>query len=202
MKKRIGIFSFIIIAGASADGAPPASGPEAVALINYETGTLDSGISGVKAHLPKAIDAITVASNITRTGKFAVRSKLSLDDSYISHGAHRAESNSMRLLKTRYNEGDQLRYQFSIYLPLNWQVDTRESIDIIWQFKRFEGQPDMFVAIKGKDLVLRSNGAGKGRQDLLLKNVPTGEWIDLRLDVTWSITDKGSLAASLKKKGR
>lgn len=115
---------------------------------------------------------------------------------YISFGAHRAESDTEALMATRYSMGDAIRYAFSLYLPSDWEVDSRDSIDIIWQFKRFGTSPDMFVAIKGKDIVLRLTG---GKQVTLVKNYSTGQWIDFRIDTLWSYESGGKVIAAIRQ---
>jgi len=115
---------------------------------------------------------------------------------YISSGAHRAESDTETLMATRYSVGDAIRYTFSLYLPSDWELDSRDSIDIIWQFKRFGASPDMFIAIKGKDIVLRLTG---GKQETLVKNYSTGQWIDFRIDVLWSYEDEGKVMVSVRQ---
>ena len=115
---------------------------------------------------------------------------------YISFGAHRAESNTEAIEATRYSSGDAIRYAFSLYLPPDWEVDSRDSVDIIWQFKRFGTYPDMFIGIKGQDIVLRLTG---GKQETLVKNYSVGQWIDFRLDVLWSYQSGGKVIAAIRQ---
>ena len=80
--------------------------------------------------------------------------------------------------------------------PSDWEIDSRDSIDIIWQFKRFGTYPDMFVAIKGADIVLRLTG---GKQETFVKNYPTGHWIDFRIDVLWSSENGGKVIGAIRQ---
>jgi hypothetical protein len=162
--------------------------------LDYETGTLTSEIGGVVAVKPDAVDAISIDCTLARSGQCSLRSTVSNTSDYISFGAHRAESNTQALRATRYSSGDAIRYSFSLYLPSDWETDSRDSIDIIWQFKRFGTYPDMFVAIKGADIVLRLTG---GKQETLVKNYPTGQWIDFRIDVLWSYETGGKVIAAI-----
>jgi len=158
----------------------------------------DDVTSELEADLPQAKDAAIRSGTVSRGGKYSIRHKISNTEEYISHNAHRAESTTMHHRASRYSEGDHFRYQFSVYLPANWEVDSRESVDIFWQFKRFEGGPDVFVAVKGSDIVLRSNGLNNRRQDSLIKNYKTGRWYDFRFDILWSTGAKGQLKAFIR----
>ena len=168
---------------------------ELIFFTGYEA---DEVTSGLEKDLPEAKDAVSRSGTVSRGGKFSICHKIANSKEYISYNAHRAESTTMHHRASRYSEGDHFRYQFSVYLPANWEVDSRESVDIFWQFKRFEGGPDVFVAVKGSDIVLRSNGLNNRRQDPLIKNYKTGRWYDFRLDILWSTGAKGQLKALVK----
>lgn len=163
--------------------------------LDYETGTPTSEIGGVVAVMPEAIDAISIDCTLARSGRCSLRSMVANSPGYISFGAHRAESNTEAFEATRYSSGDAIRYEFSFYLPADWEVDSRDSVDIIWQFKRFGTYPDMFVGIKGQNIVLRLTG---GKQEILVKNYSTGQWIDFRLDVLWSYQNGGQVIAAIR----
>jgi hypothetical protein len=164
--------------------------------LDYETGTPTSDIAGIVAVMPDAVDAISIDCTLARSGRCSLRSMVANTPNYISFGAHRAESNTEALEAARYSNGDAIRYAFSLYLPPDWEVDNRDSIDIIWQFKRFSTYPDMFVGIKGQDIVLRVTG---GKQETLVKNYSTGQWIDFRLDVLWSYQSGGKVIAAIRQ---
>ena len=158
----------------------------------------DEVTSGLEKDLPEAKDAVSRSGTVSRGGKFSICHKIANAKEYISYKAHRAESTTMHHQASRYSEGDHFRYQFSVYLPANWEIDSRESVDIFWQFKRFEGGPDVFVAVKGSDIVVRSNGLNNRRQDPLIKNYKTGRWYDFRFDILWSTGAEGQLKAFIK----
>lgn len=153
--------------------------------INFETGTLDSGQLGIEPSFPKARDALELVQEPARAGNYALRVKIDKTTEYVSEGAYRAEYGTVSNRASRYNEGDLRIYKFSLFLPETWEKDDRASIDSVWQFKRFGQGPDMFLAIKGEDLVLRTLNL---RQDVLVRNVNRGKWIDICLDVAWSAT--------------
>jgi hypothetical protein len=163
--------------------------------VDYESRTINSDVIGVEAAKPSAEDSIGVDCSISRRGRCSVRSKVALSDDYISFGAHRAESNTESIAMTRYSAGDHIRYGFSLYLSPDWEVDSRELVDIVWQFKRFGMSPDMFVGVKERDIVLR---ATRGKQALLVKNYPVGKWIDFRIDVFWSPEGDGRVSVAVR----
>ena len=172
------------------------AGSTPILCLDYETGTPTSEIGGVVAVMPVAVDAISIDCTIARSGQCSLRSMIANTPDYISFGAHRSESNTESLEATRYSSGDAIRYSFSVYLPKDWEVDSRDSVDIVWQFKRFGTYPDMFVGIKGQDIVLRLTG---GKQETPVKNYSTGQWIDFRLDVCWSYQSDGKVIAAIRQ---
>ena len=78
----------------------------------------------------------------------------------------------------------------SLMLDPSWESDRRESPDIVMQFKRTQGQPDVFVAIKGKDMVVR---IGDREQMTIISDVEPGDWVDLFLKVKWSKKNGGRI---------
>jgi hypothetical protein len=167
-----------------------------VLRVDYEGSTVDAVGQGVVADGPSAQDAFLISEKMPRSGRFCLRTKVANTHAYISYGAHRAETDTMRVMAIRYNEGDVFRYQFSFRLQEDWQFDTRDSIDIIWQFKRFDGAPDMFVAVKGQDIILRGGSNG---QWMLAENCKSGEWMDICLICRWSTGPNGFVEAFAKR---
>jgi hypothetical protein len=156
-----------------------------ILCVDHENGTAGAG---VVSEGPAAKDAFCISDEKARSGKFSLRTKVALSEDYFSHGNYRSETSTMTLLPTRYNEGDVFRYRFSFMFQDDWQYDTRDCVDIIWQFKRFEGGPDMFIAAKGTDIVLRCLKSG---QYTLFQNYKPGEWMDLCVIVRWSAGTNG-----------
>lgn len=173
-----------------------ASTPTPVFCLDYETGAAISEVTGVAMVKPYAVDAISVDCTLARSGQCSLRSTVANTPDYISFGAHRAESDTEALKATRYSNGDAMRYAFSLYISPDWEIDSRDSIDIIWQFKRFGTYPDMFIAIKGADIVLRLTG---GKQETLVKSYLTGQWIDFRIDVLWSYENGGKVRGAIRQ---
>ena len=161
----------------------PSTGVAAELLkVDYEDGRINLPEIGVSAVLPQATDAIQTTKEFSRSGVYSVRTKVDRTDQYISAGKHRAESDAMKSPSARYNPGDRRRYQLSVMLDKDWQVGQTAAVDIIWQFKRTAGGPDMFVAVKRGSIVLRH----MEDQDILVKSYKPGEWMDFRFDISWS----------------
>lgn len=176
------------------------SGSELILRVDYESGDITAD-KEVVADLPPATDAISISDHEARSGKFCVRTKVARSDDYISHGKHRAETTVMNLMPVRYNEGDVFRYRFSLRLAEDWQVETklpdnRDSVDIIWQFKRFEGGPDMFIGVKREEIVVRT---ASGIQHTLFGKYSPGKWMDFCVISRWSAGPDGSTEIFVKQ---
>ncbi len=162
--------------------------------VDYDDGQITRPAQGVTAVSPKAADALQATKECARSGTYAIRSKVAVSDDYISAGKHRAESDAMKSKAARYQAGDRRRYQFSVMLDKSWQVSKAPTVDIIWQFKRTDGGPDMFVGVKRDAVVLRH----MNEQDVLVKKYKAGEWMDFRFDITWSTGTNGLIEAWVK----
>ena len=179
---------FVMLCGAllvafGAMAKPPLPvGAQAVFTLGYESAENLALVRATMDTNPSA-RALKVDCSVARSGKCSVMASIEKDPASVTAGAYRAESDTMKLLPTRYSPGDTLLYRFSLKLPADWEIQPRSSIDIVWQFKRFEGPPDMFVAVKGNGLVLR---VGATAQVTLLEPLPLGSWLDLDLKVHWS----------------
>jgi hypothetical protein len=144
-------------------------------------------------------DAVQIDCAVARTGKCSLRTKVANTPDYFSAGKQRVEWNLATRKELRYSAGDHVSYRFSVRVPEGWKRDVRASPDIIWQFKRFGSVPDAFVAIKGAGLVLRVFGS---RQVVLLKELPTGQWIDLKFEVSWSPQASGKIIYQVQLAGQ
>jgi len=117
--------------------------------VDYETGTLDSGVPGVAGVRPPADDAITISSNIVRSGKYAICHRVGYSKKYRSRNALRSESSNMDVDgPVRYGEGDYHQYRFSYYIPKESYGDR---VGINFQFKRFMGRPDRILVFGAAD---------------------------------------------------
>lgn len=161
--------------------------------VDYETGTLDSGVTNILVVPPQNPDAITISQS-ARFGHFAVKTTVGFSEDYVTAGKPRAETATMKIPESFYSAGEKWEYCFSLMLDHGWLIDPSGAAEIIWQFKRFDSgslhiNPDMFVAVKRGFIVLRSPGRQTSLVDLA-KVVP-GQWMDFRINVLWSHEPNG-----------
>ncbi len=176
-----------------------------VLSVDYESG--QSQLSGQRGAvvLPAARDAIRTDCTQARSGRCSLATHLLPQPDYRSQGAWRAESNAMESLPVRYGPGDHFLYRFSLKLADDWDLrlpapGAPRPVDIVWQFKRFDGPPDMFVAVKAGALVLRIGASTQ--LTLLPAPLPPGRWIDLAFDVRWAADARGEVAVSARVQGQ
>jgi hypothetical protein len=150
---------------------------------DYENREKASDVATLTAEAPSANDALQVDCAVARAGRCSMLARLRMDRRYVSAGAHRSESSTMRMPETNYHPGDRFRYRFSLLVDDDWIADSRASIDAVWQFKHFSSAPDMFIAIKGETLVWR---VLESKQITLTTGLPRGEWLDFDFTVYWS----------------
>ena len=158
--------------------------------VNYEE---QAGLNyaELRGGTPPAADALINDCNQARSGRCAVRTTTKIQDDYFSFGAYRVESSSINFPATRYSEGETYRYKVSMRIAEDWAFDTTRHSNLVWQFKRFNNNPDAFLVIKGGDLVLRVDTLN---QPLLIK-MPKEEWVDVVMEVTWGFTKPGRFVA-------
>jgi hypothetical protein len=180
------------VAAAKDEGKP-------VLRADYENRQVTSGVPGLVADGPPARDALEVDCSVARSGSCSLVSRIRMDDSYLSAGAHRSETSTSRVPETLYSPGDRFRYRFSVQLDKDWKEDGRDAIEMLWQFKRFATHPDMFVAVKGHTIVWRIADV---RQITLLDNLPVGEWVDFDFTIRWSAGDDGKAELVVTRNGQ
>ena len=183
-----------LLAGTSASAKEEPG--QVVFRADYENRQVTSGVKGLAADSPKATDALNVDCALARTGKCSLVTRVRMRDDYVSAGAHRAETSTSRIPETLYGPGEKFRYRFSLALDPSWSVDSRDSIDSVWQFKRFESQPDMFVAVKGNTIVWRIADL---KQITLIDGLPLGEWLDFEFVIRWSDTGDGTAELTMRR---
>lgn len=142
---------------------PDFDAAEVIFKVDYESGTLDSGVPGVAAVRPEADDSIVISSDIVRSGKYAVRHRVGYSPKYRSRNALRAESSNMHTDgPVRYSEGDYHQYRYSYYVPKD---SYGNRVGLVWQFKRFMGRPDRIIVLDG--------------------NFPRDTWVDVLYRIKW-----------------
>jgi len=186
----------------------PGSG--ALLVMDFEDGTAESNIYKVNVTHPTATDAITISDSVSRSGTKSLRTLIRYTDDYITFDRHRAESASLTegpgLDNLRFGAGQTWTYEFSLLLDDSWQVDTKRSDDIVWQFKSWEfGWPSMIVVIEGAEINLRIahpdrlvGGSTPDDRVNLFRFYRVGEWMDFRFEIKFSDTDDGYVNSSVR----
>ncbi|MGW5861733.1 heparin lyase I family protein [Streptomyces sp. NPDC055239] len=169
--------------------------------VNYESGTLDSGIPGLTTTHAKAPDASKVQSSGDGSSH-SISHKVTLNDAdYVSDGAPRSESANNELQESLIHVGDVHRYEFSVMLK-DWETGKGSAGDIIFQGKHAGGnKPSFYMMAKGNEIAFRS--------PLLDLQAPVVEdfrgyinkWIRFRIDVRWAEEETGYYKVSAQLPG-
>lgn len=191
-------------AGSSATAA---AGPAATEIlrVDYESGTLDSGVPGLTTTHATAPDA----SGVVQPGhdsSYAVQHKVTLGDpGYVSDGAPRSESATDQLTNGQFNVGDMQRYEFSVLLK-DWQpyaTGDSESGDIIFQGKYGGAQPPAFYLMtKRNAIAFRS--PQMDRQTTVVPDFRpyVDQWMNFRVDADWTTDATGYFRVSVQLPGQ
>ncbi len=176
--------------GSAKSASCEVAGTTRALAVDFESGSLDALPSGVRANPPNS-EAIVIVDAVHRNGKYAAR--VTVDDSLafvFPDGSNRirAELTTLDAAESSFAEGEKRSYRLSFMLSPDWVFDSRDSPDIVWQWKRTGGPPDMFMAVKGSDLVLR---IGSTTQLTLIPSLRVGTWVDVCLQVDWSASRSG-----------
>lgn len=176
--------------------------------IDYETGTTDSGIFRLVATEAPAADAAYIVDGEARSGRYALAHKVTwTDPGYVSFGAPRSEAHasSVRdgaLKPGQYAPGQHRLYTFSVMLK-DWEdwngAPGPAPVDIVWQFKHFNGGPDFYVGVRRNQMILRYGE----KQAVLIDDVRPydNRWLDFRFEIYWAKDDSGYYTAEVKRDG-
>lgn len=161
--------------------------------VNYESGTLNSGITGVTATGATASDAAYMISP-GATGSYGIAHKVVFgDSSYVSAGHFRSESDADGVSAARFVAGNIRRYEFSVLLK-DWPV---------WNSSQPVSQPVLFqtkitdpayvpcqVMAKRNAFVVR---VADSTYNTLISDFTSyiNQWVKFRIDVSWSTTNTG-----------
>ncbi|WP_412850769.1 heparin lyase I family protein [Chryseobacterium sp. PMSZPI] len=171
--------------------------------VNYENGTLNSGISGINPTNATALDAAYMVKP-GATGSYAIAHKVVYGDSgYYSNDNWRSESSADQFAAARFLPGDERRYEFSVLLkdwtPWNPGDPTNETN--IFQLKMSGGA--------GVPLQVRTQRNAMRLRFALDNDVPPvdiisdirpyiNQWIHFRIDVKWADTATGYMKTYMK----
>lgn len=181
--------------------------PEAAPLtteklkVDYESGTLDSGVDGLTTTHATASDASAVVRS-AHSGSYAVQHKVTLGDpGYESNGAPRSESATDLLPSGQFNAGDVRRYEFSVLLK-DWKTyapGDSEAGDIFFQGKYAGGNvPAFYLMAKRNEIAFRSPHLE--RQTTVVPDLRpyVNKWISFRVDARWTTDGTGCFKVSVR----
>lgn len=180
-------------------------------VVDYESGTLDSGIPNLAATNATAPDAAYMVPG-AHGSTWAIAHKVMLSDpAYVSNGYPRSES-STNLLATsagRYYNNTEAIYTFSLSLR-DWQTNAASpDEDVIWQFKHtagsVDGRHDIALGVQRDKLWLHWEG-NTNRQVLVSNVLAAGnslsnQWIDFRFRVLWRNDGSGWFTMDMRLPG-
>ncbi|WP_405686837.1 polysaccharide lyase [Streptomyces sp. NBC_01387] len=196
--------------GADAERTSPvrsvaAQSAKEVLHVDYESGTLDSGVKGLTTTHATAPDA----SGVVRPGNgsaYAVQHKVTLGDpGYESNGAPRSETATDLLTNGQFVVGDVQRYEFSVLLK-DWQPyksGDSETGDIVFQGKYAGGNvPAFYLMAKRNAMAFRSPHLN--RQTTVVPDFRpyVNKWMKFRVDARWTTDETGYFKVSVQLPGQ
>lgn len=167
--------------------------------LNYESGEVTSGVTGITGTHATAADAVYMTSPGSN-GKYAVAHKVTLGDAgYFSDGSYRSESDAVSLAKYRYNPGDEYRYEVSILLKdwLPWNSANPAYGDNIFQLKMSDNQLLPLRILTKRNAIVARNYQ---YQDNLVTDFRPyiNQWIKFRVEVKWMTDSTGYMKIYVK----
>lgn len=179
---------------------------QAPIVVDYETGTANSGIPDLLVTNATASDAAYVVTD-ARSGGYAIAHKVTLDDpAYVSNGSPRSESSTNRVWSSAgiYYNNTEAVYTFSLSLR-DWQASTSGDEDILWQFKHNQGRHDIAIGLQRNALMLHWNGNANRlalvRDVLAPGNSLSNRWIDFRFRILWRNDGTGWFVMDMRLPG-
>jgi hypothetical protein len=165
--------------------------------LTYEPGKDAPALLQLTQSRAPSPEALQIDCARARQGRCSQRATVGPGPRFIQAGATRAEADAMDLPALRYSPGERWSYRFSLWLPE--AAASALPLAILWQWKRFSGRPDAFLAQRGNALVLR---VGPSASLTLLKPVPTNRWLDLEVRTHWSPSPNGWIEARVSTAGQ
>ncbi len=192
-------------AKASTAGPTAAQTATEILRVDYESGTLNSGVVGLTTTHATAPDASAVVQP-GQLSSFAVQHKVTLDDpGYVSDGAPRSESATDLLANGQFVVGDVRRYEFSVLLK-DWQPYTpgdSETGDIVFQGKYAGGNPPAFYLMTKRNAVAFRSPHLNQQTTVVTDFRPyINQWMSFRVDARWTTDQTGYFRVSVKLPGQ
>ncbi|MGE8555842.1 MAG: heparin lyase I family protein [Chryseobacterium jejuense] len=199
-RKRILLILAVMLSGSYAKAQ---SIGDVLLNVNYENGTLDSGITGVNPTNAIAADAVYMVQP-GAAGNYAIAHKVVYGDpGYYSNDKWRSESAADQFLAARFWPGDERRYEFSVLLKdwTPWKAGDPTNETNIFQLKISGGA--------GVPLQVRTQRNAMRLRYAVANNVPpvdiipdvkpyVNQWIHFRIDVKWADTATGYMKTYMK----
>lgn len=174
-------------------------------LINYETGTLNSGIAKLNTTNATATDASYLVSP-GRTGTYAIAHKVTIgDNGYFSDNHWRSESATAYVPEGKHERGDERRYEVSLLLKdwTRYTTGMSEAGDIIFQGKLGGGgNPAFYLMTKRNAIAFRAPNNNYQKTVIADFRNYINQWIDFRIDVLWQDGPTGYYKVSYRLPGQ
>jgi hypothetical protein len=163
--------------------------------VNYETGTLNSGIRGLDATLARAPDAARIVDGAARSGRYAISHKVTLHDpAYVSAGAPRSESD------TNHWEIGQGGHTPSAgnACDLYGQPDVEGLAEMARRrtpdghplaVQAYARQSRRVVGVNRNSVIFRYGASAQ--RHLADESQITNKWLDMKFDIYWSDKNAG-----------
>ncbi|RZJ76541.1 MAG: hypothetical protein EOO45_01835 [Flavobacterium sp.] len=177
--------------------------------VNYETGTFDSGITGLTATHASAPDAAYMINPAGNGSGYAIAHKIVYGDTtYNSDGNIRSESDAVAVQQARFFPGDERRYEFSVLLK-DWTpwVSGSTFETTIYQLKvsgnstSGSGVPLQFRTARNA-MRLRYEGSTSIKDIITDLRPYVNQWLNFRVDVLWADNNTGYMRTYMKLPGQ
>lgn len=173
--------------------------------VDYETGTLNSGITNLEITDATAADAAFLVEP-GHGDNYGIAHKVVLgDSSYFSDEHWRSESATNAVTAGQYHPGDERRYEFSVYLKdwTSWTTGMSQAGDIIFQSKLGGGgNPAWYFMTKRNTIAFRDPNANLQQTIVPDYRSYINQWMDFRVDVLWANTATGYIKVYSKLPGQ
>jgi len=188
----------LAMAGAAAAQSPG----DTLLSITYESGTTNSGITGIEASDAAAPDAAYMVSP-GAAGNYAVAHKVVHGDSaYYSDGNWRSESSTISV--ARFYPGEERRYEFSLLLKdwPDWVSPEPNTRSNIFQC-RVTGDSYVPVMVRIQRNALQLRRADASTATIVPDIRPyMNQWMHFRIDVLWAMDNTGYIKSYTRLPGQ
>lgn len=179
----------------AAPPTPPATITNTLVTVDYESGTVNSGISNLTTTHATAPDAEYLVSP-GRTGNYAIAHRVTIGDSgYFSDNHWRSEAATAQMFSDgKYYPGDERRFEVSLQLK-DWEPYTAgmaQNGDIIFQGKQSGGEnPAWYLSAKRNSITFRIPNDNIEPSIIDDFRPYINQWIDFRIDAKMTTDNTG-----------